>query len=142
MGSYPQQPEDVLHLKNTDGVTAILNLQSDVDLETKAIQWELFEQFYEQQGMVVVRVPIVDFEPTDLLGHLPAGVDALQQLMEAEHKVYVHCNVGINRSPTVCIAWLAQHGGLSLEQAIKHVMERRSCYPYPEVLAAWDHQRA
>lgn len=132
----------MLHLKNNDGVTAILNLQSDGDLEAKAIQWELFEQFYEQQGMVVTRVPIIDFEPADLLMHLPDGVNALDQLMEKDHKVYVHCNVGINRSPTVCIAWLVQHGGLSLEEAIQHVMERRSCYPYPEVLAAWDHQRA
>jgi len=136
VGSYPQQPEDIQHLKE-DGVTAVLSVQSDEDLDARAIRWDLFERFYASQSMRVVRIPIQDFEPADLLQHLPTAVAALEGLMTAGERVYVHCTAGINRSPTVCIAWLMKHRDLSLDDATARVMDRRRCYPYPEVLEAW-----
>jgi len=136
VGSYPQQPEDIQHLK-AEGVTAVLSVQSNPDLDARAIRWDLFERFYASQSMRVVRIPIIDFEPADLLRNLPVAVAALDRLIADGERVYVHCTAGINRSPTVCIAWMMRHRGMTLEEANNHVMERRRCYPYPEVLEAW-----
>ena len=136
VGSYPQSPEDVLHLKAL-GVTAVLSLQSDQDLEARAIQWDLFLRFYQRQGLEVVRVPIVDFDPDDLAQRLTEAVDALDGLIRAGHTVYLHCTAGLNRSPTTAIAWLSLQPGMDIDAATEHVQVRRRVLPYPEVLEAW-----
>ena len=137
LGSYPQSPEDVLHLKK-QGVTAILNLQSDDDFSQRGIRWDLFWAFYVRQGLSVERVPIVDFEPDDLRRHLAQAVASLQGLIEAGHCVYVHCTAGLNRSPTTVIAWLMQTRSLGMEEAVSFVSARREVVPYPEVLSWWE----
>jgi len=136
VGSYPQQPEDVLHLKSI-GVTAILNLQSDADFSYRGIQWDMFWKFYVSQGLTVVRVPIIDFDLGSLSKNLADGVAALEALVAGDHRVYLHCTAGLNRSPTVAIAWLMKHRGMSLREAHDHVEEQRSVQPYPEVLHRW-----
>ena len=56
----------------------------------------------------------------------------------AGRTVYVHCSIGINRSPTVVIAWLVRHGGLSLDEAWQLVRERRpQVMPNHLALTAW-----
>lgn len=136
VGSYPQSPEDVLHLKS-EGVDAILNLQSDDDLNGRAINWDLFWKFYVSQGFQVKRVKIQDFEPDDLEAHLPEGVAALDELLSAGRRVYLHCTAGLNRSPTVAIAWLVTHRGMTLKEALEFFTERRTIYPYLSVLERW-----
>ncbi len=141
VGAYPQSPDDVLFLQGR-GLTAILNLQSDDDFADRGINWNLFWRFYVARGLEVVRVPILDFEPDALLARLDDGVAALEDLVSRGRKVYVHCTAGVNRSPTVCIAWLAAHRGMALDDAVEHVRTiRPRVYPYPEVLAAWGKNR-
>lgn len=136
VGSYPQSPEDVLHLK-AEGVDAILNLQSDADFAHRAIQWDLFWKFYVSKGFKVVRVSIIDFDPADLDKKLGQAVDALDQLFREGRRVYLHCTAGVNRSPTTAIAWMMQHQGMTKDDAVELFQSRRSCDPYPEVLEAW-----
>ncbi len=136
VGSYPQAPEDVIHMKSV-GVTAVLNLQTDEDLDARAVNWDLFWKFYVRNGLHVVRFPIRDFDPDALDSHLDGAVAALHDLMNAGRAVYLHCTAGMNRSPTVAIAWLHRHQGMSIDEATEHVKSRRSCFPYPEVLERW-----
>ncbi|MFT7622997.1 MAG: protein-tyrosine phosphatase [Myxococcota bacterium] len=137
VGSYPQSPTDVLHLKAA-GITAILNLQSDDDFRQKSIQWGLFWNFYVKQGMEVVRHPITDFDPQPLLEELPAAVERLNALVAKGHKVYVHCTAGINRSPSVCIGFLSKYRDMDVAAANELVKGiRPNVYPYPEVLKGW-----
>ena len=136
LGSYPQQPEDVLHLKSL-GITAVLSVQSNADLDERAINWDLFWRFYVRSGMESVRHPITDFDDADLLRHLSGAVDALQTLFSNGHRVYLHCTAGLNRSPTVAIGWYHVHGGMPMDEAIKFVTARHSCAPNTEVLARW-----
>ena len=51
-------------------------------------------------------------------------------------RVYLHCNAGYNRAPTVAIAYLHVHRGLALDAACALVKERRSCVPYVSALRA------
>ncbi|MBL8151794.1 MAG: dual specificity protein phosphatase family protein, partial [Blastocatellia bacterium] len=48
--------------------------------------------------------------------------------------VYVHCTAGLNRSPTVTIAYLYLYRGFSLENAISKMRDSRYCEPYPELI--------
>lgn len=135
VGTYPQTPEDIHHLKDELRVTAVLSLQDDSDLEALGVRWDLFQRAYQASGVVAVREPVKDFSPKALNERLSACVMALEQLVAAGHRVYVHCTAGINRSPTVVIAWLHVCRGLPVAEAAATVTERRACWPFPEVLA-------
>jgi len=136
VGSYPDSPESISFLKDELGVTAVLNLQSDKDLYRRGIRWELLWRAYVGQSMEVVRVPIIDLKPTDLEKNMSEAVDALTALASRHEKIYVHCNVGINRSPTAVIAYLVSTG-MSLAEAEQQVRSSRECVPYVDVVERW-----
>ena len=125
VGPYPNDPAAVLGLQRA-GITAILNVQSDADFRDRAIQWELFWKFYVSRGIHVVRYPITDFDSSDLQLKLPGAVETLQGLLQSEHSVYLHCTAGVNRSPTVAIAWMVAHGGFALDAAVQQFLDTRS----------------
>lgn len=134
VGSYPQSPEDVRYLKDELGVTAVLSLQDDDDHELLGIRWDLLGSAYRRAGLLAIREPIEDFSPKALRKRLDDAVAALERLHSSGHRVYLHCTAGVNRSPTVAIAWLHRHGGLSVEDAVAQVTERHPCQPYDEVI--------
>ena len=134
VGSYPHTPEDVRHLAGELGVTGVLSLQDDRDLDSLGLRWDLLVRAYQAAGVVAERQPVRDFSPRHLTRELPACVAALHRLRSAGRRVYLHCTAGVNRSATVAIAYLHAHGGLTLEDAIAQVRERRDCYPYDDVL--------
>ena len=136
VGSYPDSPESISFLKNELGVTGVLNLQSDKDLYRRGIRWDLLWRAYIGKSMEVVRVPIVDLKPADLEKNLSEAVDALTSLVSRHEKIYVHCNVGINRSPTTVIAYLVSTG-VSLVDAENQVRNSRECVPYVDVVERW-----
>ncbi len=140
VGSYPQSPEDVLHLESL-GVRGVLNLQSDADLAERGVSWPLFWRFYTGRGIQAVRYPILDFSPAELARQLGGAVDALDRLVGPApgRRVYLHCTAGVNRSPSVAIAWLMRRQGLSREEAYALVKAGRpEAMPYPEVLDRWE----
>ena len=126
VGSCPSGHDDINWLKR-EGVTALLNVQTDEDMA----YWGFLA--HDQAGIEVRRVPIRDFDPDDLRRKLPLAVEVLEELLQ-EHTVYVHCNMGINRSPSVVIAYLYWVLGWDLERAADHVLKCRSCDPYLDVI--------
>ena len=79
-------------------------------------------------------MPVRDFDPDDLRRNLPRCIEMLDELLRQGHTVYMHCSMGINRSPSVVIAYLHWVQGWDLERAAEHVLERRSCDPYLEAI--------
>ena len=79
----------------------------------------------------------------DLRRQLPKCVEVLDELLRQGHTVYVHCNMGMNRSPSIVIAYLHWVQGWDLEKATDHVMKCRSCDPYVDAigLAGEDRRR-
>lgn len=136
VGAYPESPEVLDFLKSEVGVTGVLNLQSDKDLYRRAIHWNGMWKAYVGRGMEIVRVPIVDLKPADLARHLESAVKALEQLAKRHDQVYVHCNVGLNRSPTVAIAYLVSQGA-GIQEAHDLVMDAREVVPYMDVVEGW-----
>jgi hypothetical protein len=143
VGSYPASPADIDRLRREFGVTAVLNVQTDDDMHYWGVPWRRLEAHYRKAGIEVRRVPVRDFDPDDLRRKLPQCVDALDQLLEVGRTVYVHCNMGMNRSPSIVIAYLHWVLGRDLEQATAHVLKCRSCDPYIEAirLASEDRQK-
>ncbi len=142
VGSCPQTDEDVERLRSDYGVTAVLNVQTDEDLEAWDIDWDDLQRAYEMAGIAVARVPVRDFDVEALRQRLPACVQTLKKLCEQEHVVYVHCSAGINRSPTTVIAYLHRCRGRELDDAHQYVLARRGCDPYIQAIisANWPEQ--
>lgn len=136
-GSCPETTGDIDTLRNI-GITAVLSLQTQEDLDYWEIDWDRLAAQYRKSGIEVQRVPVRDFSPEDLRKHLPRCVDVLDRLVRKGHTVYVHCNAGVNRSPSVVIAYLYWVEHWDLEQALAHVRACRECDPYLEAIQLAD----
>ena len=133
VGSYPDTTEDIDRLK-AEGITAVVNLQSDDDCRYLGIDWQRLQAHYDQVGVVVRRVRIQDFNDDDLRARLPVAVEELDELLQEGHTAYIHCSAGINRSPSAVICYLHWLQDWDLEDAERHVRSSRSCDPVMDVV--------
>lgn len=138
LGAAPSTADDVDELADR-GVRAVLNLQTDADLSYHAIHWPTLAASYRSRGIRAVRHPVTDFDRAALLEHLPGCVADLHALVTGVGLAYVHCNVGVNRSPTTVIAYLYRHCGMGLAEATHWVTSRRNCDPWVSLIpqAQW-----
>lgn len=136
IGEYPT-PQDAEWLHTAHGVTAVLSLQDEADLASKGLVLAEVESAYQTCGIHFRHVPIADCDMQALRRGLDGLVTVLGRLIDVEGaRVYLHCNAGLNRAPTVAIAYLHVHRGLSLPAARDLVRSRRHCAPYMTVLEA------
>lgn len=133
VGEYPRV-EDVGWLKQEFYISAVLSLQDADDLAAKSIALPALMTAYRQHRIVFRRLPVADFNCASLAKALPQALRELHTLIQGGHTVLVHCNAGCNRAPTVAIAYLHQHGGMSLAAARDFVKAQRPCGPYMEIL--------
>jgi atypical dual specificity phosphatase len=141
VGVCPQTYSDVDHLHDS-GITAVVNVQTAGDLAYWDIDWDHMLSHYQDRGIEVRRVPVEDFNPEELRQKLPECVAALNDLLQDGHTVYVHCNVGVNRSPSTVVAYLHWMEEQSLQDALDHVRACRSCDPYVEAIELATEDRA
>jgi protein-tyrosine phosphatase len=139
VGSCPGSQAHIDWLKDGLGVTAVLNLQTEEDFAYSRIDWLKMETAYRVSGIELRRVPVEDFNPDSLCSKLPDCVRALDELLAAGHKVYVHCTAGMNRSPSTVVAYLHWVKGMALDEAVAFVLEKHACDPYVDAirLATW-----
>lgn len=135
IGEYPT-PEDADWLKSSVGIDAVVCLQDDTDLHFKFLRLGELRGAYEKSGIEFHRVPVADGDAAALAAALDEIVDLVHRLVTRGNRVYVHCNAGMNRAPTVAIAYLHVHRGMRLEAAREEVKQRRLCVPYMSVLEA------
>jgi protein-tyrosine phosphatase len=133
IGEY-LRPQDVAWLKQMHGVTAVLNLQDDDDLKIKGLDLKSLAASFEREGITMVRMPVPDSSADHLARALDAAVAEVHGMIEAGQRVYLHCNAGINRAPTVAIAFIHLHRTMALDEAVRHVRKRRICAPYTVML--------
>jgi len=142
VGSFPESNSDIDALKR-NGITAVLNLQSDEDLRTYDVDWSALHTHYVAVGIKVRRAPMRDFDDDDLRSQLPDAALALAELLDDDHKVFVHCNAGVNRSPSVIISYLHWFQNWTLDDAEGHVRNCHPCAPVMQVIkqASTERQR-
>ena len=116
------------------GYTAVLSLQTDADINKLRLNVKALKKLYEWENVEFRRVPVTDFSVADLRQKLPECVRALKELIDAGHIVYMHCNSGINRAPTVAVAYLFWEKKLPLDKAVEFVTSRRPSNPFISAL--------
>lgn len=69
-------------------------------------------------------LPVLDnTAPTP--SQLEIGASVMDGLIKAGGKVYVHCQKGHGRSPTLVCAYLVKYGGMKVEDAMSFVWQKR-----------------
>jgi protein-tyrosine phosphatase len=134
VGSSPTESSDVEVLKSDYGITAVLNVQTDEDIASWEISLPELEAAYRTAGIELRRVPVEDFNAEELRRLLPDCVRALEELLRAGHTVFVHCNVGFNRSPSTVVAYLHWIQGMEFDEAVQRVVGSRFCNPHVEAI--------
>ncbi|KAF9618876.1 hypothetical protein IFM89_002744 [Coptis chinensis] len=88
VGSQPQKPEDIDHLKEEQNVAYILNLQQDKDIEYWEIDLQSIVKRCKELGIRHMRRPARDFDPDSLRSGLPKAVSSLEwAISEGKGKV-------------------------------------------------------
>ena len=137
VGTCPGSIIDVSRIKQA-GITAILNLQTDLDFSVNGIDWPLLEREYHRLEIAAYRCPIIDFDDDELKSRLAATASTLNDMLQNQHCVYVHCTAGKQRSPSVVIGYLAWHREVALDRAVQLVMQARDCDPPVHVIESVD----
>ena len=126
LGPEPRLDEDFAALQALN-ISAILSVQDSEDRPDGGIEAERMAA--AERKISFTNVPVRDFDRLQLVRRLPDCVAALIDLIDSGRTVYVHCSAGINRSPTVVVAYLCQHLGWTLDRSVTHVTTRRVCVP-------------
>ncbi|KGL74675.1 Dual specificity protein phosphatase 5 [Tinamus guttatus] len=71
-------------------------------------------------------IPVEDSHAADISSHFQEAIDFIDCVRRAGGKILVHCEAGISRSPTICMAYLMKTKRLRLEEAFDYVKQRRS----------------
>ena len=85
-------------------------------------------------GISFVRTPIQDGSADAMAERLRLAIADLHSLIAGGKRVYLHCNAGLNRAPTLAIGYLRAHEKMSLDEAVAHVKKHRACGPFMTIL--------
>ncbi|XP_041001056.1 phosphoglucan phosphatase LSF2, chloroplastic [Juglans microcarpa x Juglans regia] len=130
VGSQPQMPKDIDHLKQEQNVAYILNLQQDKDIEYWGIDLQSIIIRCQELEIRHMRRPARDFDPDSLRSGLPKAVSSLEwAISKGKGKVYVHCTAGLGRAPAVAISYMFWFCGMNLNTAYDMLTAKRPCGP-------------
>jgi atypical dual specificity phosphatase len=113
LGARPL-PRDVPKLYAL-GVRGVVNMCDEYRGPTEA---------YQQLGIEQRWLRTVDFQPPSL-DAVHQGVEFVQQMLEKDHKVYVHCKAGRARSATIVLCWLMKYRSMTAKQAQAILLNKR-----------------
>jgi len=71
-------------------------------------------------------IPILDLPETELLSVLNQVLPLIHDLISKNRVVFVHCNAGVSRSPSVVIAYLIKFQGMCFQDAFELVRSKRA----------------
>lgn len=124
VGTQVTGDEDLDALKKI-GVGGLLSLQDEDDLRRAGLRWDLLQKAGAGRDIDMRRVPIIDFDPGDLVAKIDRCVTELDDLLSESPRVYVHCTAGINRSAGVVLSYLVLRKRLTVDVAFKLLQSRR-----------------
>ncbi|XP_069091758.1 dual specificity protein phosphatase 4 [Pleurodeles waltl] len=95
------------------GITALLNVSSDCPNH--------FEGHFQYKS-----IPVEDNHKTDISSWFMEAIEYIDSVKGCQGRVLVHCQAGISRSATICLAYLMMKKRVKLEEAFEFVKQRRS----------------
>ncbi|THG18383.1 hypothetical protein TEA_015458 [Camellia sinensis var. sinensis] len=122
------------------GVTAVLNFQSGIEAENWGINSKSINESCQGFNILMINYPIREVDSFDMRKKLPFCVGLLLRLLKKNHRVYITCTTGFNRSPACVIAYLHWMTDTSLHVAYNFVTGLHSCRPDRPAIAwaTWD----
>lgn len=125
--------KDIDRIGELTNATAILSIQSDECRAAFAINYEQHRIHGARRGLLMVNAPMRDFDSAHQRHRLPDAVRALHRLLDARHRVYVHCTAGVNRAPLTVLTYLTFVEGMTIEKAMRLIHDAR-----PEAAPYWE----
>ncbi|XP_065623683.1 phosphoglucan phosphatase LSF1, chloroplastic-like [Quercus suber] len=140
VGSCIQTEAEVETLSNVAGVTAVLNFQSRVEAENWGINSNSINESCQRSNILMINYPIREGDSFDMRKKLPFCVGLLLRLLKKNHRVFVTCTTGFDRSPACVIAYLHWMTDTSLHAAYNFVTGLHICRPDRPAIAwaTWD----
>lgn len=115
VGAFPTQSYQISYLSQM-GITSVLSLTEPQEM---SVPQDVYNQFVWQN----VAIPDGARGGVPNLEQFQQACAILSRWHQKGHVTYVHCLAGVGRSPSVCIAYLIQIEGISLQEAIGKVQE-------------------
>ncbi|VVA96062.1 unnamed protein product [Arabis nemorensis] len=139
VGSCIQTEDDVENLSNA-GITAILNFQGGTEAGNWGIDSQKINDACQKSEILMINYPIRDADSFDLRKKLPLCVGLLLRLLKKNHRVFVTCTTGFDRSSACVIAYLHWMTDTSLHAAYSFVTGLHACKPDRPAIAwaTWD----
>ena len=111
------------------GITHIINLRSEFDDAEHGLTIE------SNCADHYCHLPTVDDEPI-AESHVARGIEFIDDAVDRDGKVYIHCSAGVGRAPTMAAAYLISKG-YSAEDALDQIRRVRPFIrPTPEQVLA------
>ncbi|KAM4819548.1 dual specificity protein phosphatase 1 [Thomomys bottae] len=95
------------------GITALINVSANCPNH--------FEAHYQYKS-----IPVEDSHKADISIWFNEAIDFIDSIKNAGGRVFVHCQAGISRSATICLAYLMRTNRVKLDEAFEFVKQRRS----------------
>ncbi|CAH8385686.1 unnamed protein product [Eruca vesicaria subsp. sativa] len=139
VGSCIQTEDDVENLSDA-GITAILNFQGGTEAQNWGIDSQKINDACQKSEILMINYPIKDADSFDLRKKLPLCVGLLLRLLKKNHRVFVTCTTGFDRSSACVIAYLHWMTDTSLHAAYSFVTGLHACKPDRPAIAwaTWD----
>ncbi|XP_042309289.1 dual specificity protein phosphatase 1 [Sceloporus undulatus] len=95
------------------GITALINVSANCPNH--------FEGHYQYKS-----IPVEDNHKADISCWFNEAIDFIDSVKSDGGRVFVHCQAGISRSATICLAYLMRTNRVKLDEAFEFVKQRRS----------------
>ena len=119
------------------GVKVVVSLQDDVDLENQKIDLKEVAVMLSERDVRHLQIPTSDADESELRTKLPGAVAKFAKEVSStsdSEGVYIHCNGGRGRAPTIVSAYYFWLGGLTMKQAVEAVQNARASKPKVDVI--------
>jgi len=114
VGPAPRKQRHI-ELLISAGIKGILSLCS----EDEVSQPEVSANQLKHRRIIL---PDHSYNREPSVNEISSTLHELKQL-KSKGPVFVHCKAGIERSPLICIAWLAMEKNLSIQTALDYLMQ-------------------
>ena len=103
------------HFFDENGINVIINCSKDIP----------FYSNYGEKIRIAVNDDLKRDEIDKMYQYLPKVTDLIQDKLEKNNKILVHCYAGKQRSASVIVGYLMKYGNLSMKNAILAVQSKR-----------------
>ncbi|XP_072294172.1 dual specificity protein phosphatase 1 [Eucyclogobius newberryi] len=108
--AYHASRKDMLDML---GITALINVSANCPNH--------FEDSFEYKS-----IPVEDNHKADISSWFNEAIEFIDSVRNKGGRVFVHCQAGISRSATICLAYLMRTNRVKLDEAFEFVKQRRS----------------